>query len=221
MADQPPTAPTGETTPAHYAALPLDEDHIMDQPRAPYLSETQPASSESPRESYIQRDSYLQTPGASQTLLPAKVESEGDERFGFAQEDPAHGGQSSQAKRRRLLPLAIGLLALVIVVLAVILPVYFTVIKPRNNKSSSAAVSPHSTGQVDPNSPGATPSGSGAAPASTPVVAEAIFGGDGSTVKGTNGTTFTYNNAFGGICEFFKSTSARSQGMYSTMLRTA
>ncbi|KAF5328072.1 hypothetical protein D9619_013626 [Psilocybe cf. subviscida] len=185
MAALPPAAPTGKTTPARYAAVPLDDDHAMDLPRAPYLSEVQPESSESPRGSYIQRDSYLQTPGASQTLLPAKVESESDPRF-------AHDELAPQAKRRRLLPLAIGLLALVIIVLAVILPVYFTVIKPHNNKASSAAVSPHSTGPVAPNS-------SGAAPTSTPVVAEAISGGDGSTVKATDGTTFIYNNTFGGI----------------------
>ena len=78
--------------------------------------------------------------------------------------------------------------AIVVVVLAVILPVYFTVIKPKNNTSSSG--SPN--GSNNPNST----DGSG-----NPKSPKGLTtGGDGSTVTMENGTEFTYHNPFGGFC---------------------
>ena len=69
--------------------------------------------------------------------------------------------------------------AVVALVLAVILPVYFTVIKPKNSGGG-----------------GSTNGGSGN-PKSTSGL---TTGGDGSTVTTDNGTEFTYQNPFGGFC---------------------
>src|SRR5882762_1980200 len=77
------------------------------------------------------------------------------------------------------------LVALVVLILVVILPVYFTVIKKK--------------GTPTPNSSATTPGkGPGSGP-STPTVA--ISGGDGSIVTTDTGNTFTYANKFGGFCE--------------------
>lgn len=69
---------------------------------------------------------------------------------------------------------------LAIVVLAVILPVYFVVIKPRDDNTTTS---------------GSKSGTKGGAPADLQTT-----GGNGSTIY-TNGTTFTYVNPFGGFCE--------------------
>ncbi|KAF9471389.1 glycoside hydrolase family 5 protein [Pholiota conissans] len=104
------------------------------------------------------------------------------------------GGKKPQAKRRRpLLIVLLVCLALVAIILAVILPVYFTVIKPRSNKTLSSAGGGASSG---------SPSGTGSAGPQTtspPVAKDPVTGGDGSTIRLANGSTFTYNNKLGGI----------------------
>jgi glucan 1,3-beta-glucosidase len=97
-------------------------------------------------------------------------------------EKPRAGGLVARAKRR---PLVVGLLALgalAIVVIAVIVPVYFTVIK--KDKSSGGTKSSSSSGTSSQN-PG-SPTG-------------ATTGGDGSVVIMEDGTSFVYNNSFGGF----------------------
>ncbi|KAI0331221.1 glycoside hydrolase [Cubamyces sp. BRFM 1775] len=73
------------------------------------------------------------------------------------------------------------LLALIVVAAAVVIPVYFLVIKPNHKDSSKAA----------------SASGSNSTASGKPQAAIRI-GGDGSVVTKEDGTTFTYNNSFGG-----------------------
>jgi hypothetical protein len=70
----------------------------------------------------------------------------------------------------------------VLAAVAVVVPVYFIVIKHQHHKSESDV-----TNSSDPSS-----IGSNAGP---------THGADGSTVTTSNGSTFTYNNPFGGYCE--------------------
>jgi hypothetical protein len=82
----------------------------------------------------------------------------------------------------------IALVVLVVLLVAIVVPIYFTVIKPKTNAATggttaSGAAAP--TSSSHPKSP----------------THSTITGGDGSTVRTSNGTTFTYNNKFGGICE--------------------
>ncbi|KAI0827637.1 glycoside hydrolase [Trametes gibbosa] len=71
----------------------------------------------------------------------------------------------------------VAAVALAVIVVAVIVPVYFTVIKPnQRNKLSTGTTAP-----------------------SKPVQTAVTTGGDGSTVTMDDGTTFVYNNKFGGF----------------------
>ena len=95
------------------------------------------------------------------------------------------GVDFSVKKRRGPLVWTACLAALVIVVLAVVLPVYFAVIKPNPHKGNS-----------DDGTASSTDSGSLSNSSS-----KLTTGGDGSTITTQNGTTFTYTNKFGGFCE--------------------
>ena len=79
--------------------------------------------------------------------------------------------------------------AVVAVVLAVILPVYFTVIKPKNNTAIGGGGNNNNNNTGD----------GGSKPPPKPT-SGLTTGGDGSTVTMENGTTFTYQNPFGGFC---------------------
>jgi len=94
-------------------------------------------------------------------------------------------------RRRRWLLILAALLGLIVVVLAVILPVYFTVIKKKDGRDAGASDGLGAEQSDSQTSAGPTSTGS-AEPAF------ATSGGDGSTVTTEEGTTFTYNNAFGG-----------------------
>ncbi|KAJ7180343.1 glycoside hydrolase family 5 protein [Mycena crocata] len=78
-------------------------------------------------------------------------------------------------KRRR--NASISAAVVIVVVLAVVLPIYFTVIRPKHNTKSSSSSSSSSPGSDG----------------------KATLGGDGSTVTTENGTQFTYKNSFGGF----------------------
>jgi hypothetical protein len=76
---------------------------------------------------------------------------------------------------------------------AVIVPVYFTVIKPKNNTVNGGT-----------NNNGSNDNGNGDNnnnPTHQPPTSK-ISGGNGSTVTTDDGTQFTYINQFGGICEW-------------------
>ncbi|GJJ08422.1 hypothetical protein Clacol_002638 [Clathrus columnatus] len=77
-----------------------------------------------------------------------------------------------------------GIITFVIVALAVILPIVFVVIKPNTHKSN-AAVAPTPIPSTNPGS--------------DPVASSSLnIGFDGSTVTMANGSTFLYENPFGG-----------------------
>ncbi|KAF9479381.1 ectomycorrhiza-upregulated exo-beta-1,3-glucanase GH5 [Pholiota conissans] len=113
-------------------------------------------------------------------------------REDIAEDHPVTTSPVQKSKRRGLF-IFLGLLALVIVVLAIVLPIIFVVVKP-NHKSATSQQS---------GSPGSNPTATGGAASPTssskPISAAAITGGDGSTVTANDGSTFTYSNSFGGI----------------------
>ncbi|KZS99132.1 glycoside hydrolase [Sistotremastrum niveocremeum HHB9708] len=76
---------------------------------------------------------------------------------------------------------------LLLLILGVLVPVYFAVIRPHN--SSTLASSNHSSSSSSTATSGA---------ASPTPIAAIISGGDGSTVTTDDGSTFTYSNKFGG-----------------------
>ncbi|KAJ7195067.1 glycoside hydrolase [Mycena pura] len=86
--------------------------------------------------------------------------------------------QKNSLKWRRLI--LIALVGTVMVILAVVLPVYFVIIKAHDHTLTAAT---------------ATSAGSGGANGTVKV---AVSGSDGSTVIMANGDTFVYNNSFGG-----------------------
>ncbi|KDQ11932.1 glycoside hydrolase family 5 protein [Botryobasidium botryosum FD-172 SS1] len=80
--------------------------------------------------------------------------------------------------------LLVGGAALIAIVLAVVLGVYFGVVRPKQNTIGEGEL--HSFGGPD--------SGSGGKPPTF----NAITGGDGSKIVTEDGSTFTYHNSFGG-----------------------
>ena len=80
----------------------------------------------------------------------------------------------------------IGAATIIIVALAVVLPVYFVVIKPKNDKNSGTA--------------GAGEVGGGSGNDQSPT--GATSGGDGSEIITEDGEKFVYKNSFGGFCKY-------------------
>lgn len=122
-----------------------------------------------------------QTPDHSAPLLTEKDNS----TAAFANVTPGASVPYDRGLRDRKKPfrrrwpwwisLLIGLLLLAIVALAVVLPIYFVIIRPHQHAQNV---------QANPGSPtGAT------------------TGANGSTIIASDGTTFTYLNEFGGYCE--------------------
>lgn len=177
---------------AIYTPLPLtDGPTSLDRPQPPFIALE---GTETPRDSIVPS-----TPTDSQTFLPANQQGEaayddGEKAIPLASPPP-----STKPRRSKFFFALVGLLVLAIVIVAVIIPVYFTVIKPRSNRSSNSA---STANKGDGNSDGgATPTSTGAGGKTTPISAESITGGDGSTVVTSDGSKFTYQNNFGGICE--------------------
>ncbi|KAF9228586.1 hypothetical protein BS17DRAFT_198966 [Gyrodon lividus] len=90
---------------------------------------------------------------------------------------------TSRAKSKRGLIIIASIAAAIVVIVAIVVPVYFTVVKPKSSNSNAATPIPAS-----PTSTGGGGSGS----------LVAVTGGDGSKITTQDGTTFTYNNPFGG-----------------------
>ncbi|KAJ6502951.1 glycoside hydrolase family 5 protein [Mycena vitilis] len=102
-------------------------------------------------------------------------------------EYPARGAGGGGASRRKKRLVGLGVLAgLVLVAVAVVLPVYFLVIKEHNDASAGGGAGAASAG------------GSGGDGSGGTSVVGAITGGDGSTVVTSTGETFVYRNSFGG-----------------------
>lgn len=200
-----------------------DQDSVLEAPRTPFLTpqvtpsplsygaETplpgneQDSLLEAPRASYFAgdfapslgasfRDSYTpSTPRLNDSaLLPAASKAEVDEY----PEEQAHSRADQTKPRRRLLIVLGALAALVIVILAVVIPVYFTVIKPKSPTNGASS-------DGSPDSSGDTPVDGGSSDTGNDSPTSAITGGDGSVVTTEDGSTFTYANQFGGYCECY------------------
>ncbi|KAI0825018.1 glycoside hydrolase [Trametes gibbosa] len=88
------------------------------------------------------------------------------------------------------------LILFAIIVVAVVVPVYFAVIKPKQNHSASDNVA--SGAASDPSSNSNDTSSSDTGTSTTPTSRVVVSGGDGSTVTRFDGSTFTYSNSHGG-----------------------
>lgn len=116
------------------------------------------------------------TPNNSSPLLP-QHDKEASEL--------TSGAQESKGKKRKLVTAAIVLGVIILIVLVVVLPVYFTVIKKKNNSKASTETAGGGSvggGSGNPESPTGATSGS-----------------DGSQIIADDGSTFTYQNKFGGF----------------------
>ncbi|KAI0042651.1 glycoside hydrolase family 5 protein, partial [Auriscalpium vulgare] len=133
-----------------------------------------------PRDSYAnsQQDQDIpNSPSASSPFLGNAEKAERRAPEYTVVENPPRKGARRPLYRRPLVWL-LALVALAVVVLAVVLPVYFVVIKPKHHNSAAAVIG---GGSGNPESPSG-----------------ATSGGDGSTIKAADGSTFTYSNSFGG-----------------------
>ncbi|KAF8805238.1 glycoside hydrolase [Phlegmacium glaucopus] len=184
MAERPFSTASGDTMAlAMNIPLPLtsDDSSFFLEPRAPYMAPV-PFTSNSPRESYLNA-----TPNDSGTMLATKNENYAIDPILTTTTTPP------KSKRRSLVLALLFLLAVILVAAAVIVPVYFTVIKPKLNRSAGA----NSLGDGSSGSPTTSGGQSGPKPTSSPT--NQITGGDGSTIHAADGSTFTYNNKFGGF----------------------
>jgi glucan 1,3-beta-glucosidase len=114
--------------------------------------------------------------------VPLSSLSSPQPRF-LSEKQAVYPSKTSKSRRNTIILSALGGLLLLIV--AVIIPVYFLAIKPHSNKAASSQQSGTAT----------APSPSGT---KSPTSQNLITGGDGSTVTMEDGTTFTYHNPFGG-----------------------
>ncbi|KAG1738187.1 glycoside hydrolase family 5 protein [Suillus lakei] len=153
---------------------PLNLGQSLEPPRASYLSPT-PETATSPR------DSYAESPDNFSPLVP---DNEKRSAIAYGQETREPGLKKRSILGRPLFWL-IAFAVVTVVILAVVLPVYFVVIKPHNYSTNGA-----STG-------GAPAGGSGSG--NPPPAGTVTTGGNGSLITMADGTTFTYLNPFGGI----------------------
>ncbi|KAG8984019.1 hypothetical protein FRB90_005619 [Tulasnella sp. 427] len=101
---------------------------------------------------------------------------------------PPMAYNSTASKKKKGFPWVIaGVAGLAIVVVAVVVPIYFTVIKKNNDSASSQSNSGSNSGSNGSNT------GTGI------TNKDGTTGADGSTVTMEDGTTFTYANKFGGF----------------------
>lgn len=170
---------TAPNTPGPHTPLALpDSDLFLDPPRASYLV----SDASTPRDSYA-----LSTPNNSSPLLPAAGKAETYD----SGEDLTPGALPSE-KRPAIWRWLAWVGAIIIVILAVVLPIYFTVIKPRQNHVNA---SKGTSGTPAGNGPVGSGSGNPHSPSG------ATSGGDGSVIITDTGSNFTYSNKFGGFCE--------------------
>jgi len=174
-------------------SLPPLDGATLDPPRASYFSPgpsigetTTPRDSRAWSATAPENDREGATPGQSTALLPAAKETE-------APPPPSQPALAARPFYRRPVWLAVAAGALVALILAVILPVYFTVIRKSNGGQSNKSSNPNGSGN---------PTGPGSGNGNPTSPSGATSGGDGSTIISGN-TTFVYSNPFGGQCECF------------------
>ncbi|KAG5717966.1 putative glucan 1,3-beta-glucosidase D [Termitomyces sp. T112] len=90
-----------------------------------------------------------------------------------------------RVKSKRNIIILAALAAFLLIIFAIVIPIYFAIIKPHSNKNSDTDTSDSTV------KPSATTTGA-------PTVAAVVTGGDGSKVTMDDGTTFIYHNSFGG-----------------------
>lgn len=168
MADRPLSTVSETLQAAANIPLPVDRNTLLDPPAPSYVASD---TGTSPRNS-----NYI-SPAASSPLLATidKEAAQSDEKL----------PEVIKNKKRLSVWIAYGLIVFVVVVLAVILPVYFTVIKHNPDPVRSTAPAPTGGTQGGKNPP--------------PPLTAPVTGGDGSTVTTDDGSTFIYNNKFGGF----------------------
>ncbi|KAJ7639881.1 hypothetical protein B0H17DRAFT_1149170 [Mycena rosella] len=164
-------------TPSQHSQQSLYSDH----PQAPYASPYGAYTTDSQLTEYRDDPVYPPaSPNNSAHLLPTGASAENaapSRSYGASYVPGARGAAASRTKRRWI---GLGVVAgIIVVAVAVVLPVYFLVIKKHNDAASGTA------------------SGGSGAGGSKGVVG-AVTGGDGSTVVTANGSSFVYNNSFGG-----------------------
>ncbi|TFK68459.1 glycoside hydrolase [Pluteus cervinus] len=178
MAERPVSVADSLVAPASIPLHHNDHDPFFEPPRASFLAATDSSGS-------VRDITAPSTPAQNNApLLPASHRFANDSEVQLEKTTP----DAEEPKPRRW-RLYLGLLALlVVVVLVVVLPVFFTVIKPKQNAVNESS---HGSSSA-PTAHGSSPSGAPAVPSG------AITGGDGSTVTTVDGSTFVYNNQFGG-----------------------
>ena len=144
-------------------------------PAAPYLAPSE--GTPTPRDSYVTNNSAAN----SGPLLEGAGEKDLADPGTFA-------ANKSKPFHKRPLVWALAAIGLGLIATAVVVPVYFTVIKP-NNRSVSGGAGGSNNGDNNNTTSSHQPPTSGNS------------GGDGSTITTEDGTQFTYSNPFGGICE--------------------
>lgn len=152
---------------------------LVDEPYTP-LATTRPflgTPQQTPRDSSYSPPS----PTNSSPLLPA---SDAAEKGLPAR--PQYGALV-QPKNRRFLKKLFIIVPAVLAILALVITLPIVLTKRTSHAASSHSSEP-AAGPSETAQPTARPTG-------------AITGGDGSTVTKEDGSTFIYNNSFGGICE--------------------
>ncbi|OSC98799.1 glycoside hydrolase family 5 protein [Trametes coccinea BRFM310] len=157
-------------------------------PSSPFLDPPRPLSGSIPDRS------LASTPRDDAPMLSHSGSAEAVTKESYSNESSDFGATKPLIKRPWVwIVAATGILAVVVV--AVVVPVYFTVVKPNHNNSVKSGTASGS----DTNGSGNAAVGSGTASATAPVQTAVTTGGDGSTVTMEDGTTFTYKNQFGGF----------------------
>lgn len=175
------TATSDYVTPPH-SPISLESALPLPSPlnSAPYNRESNPSVSVVAGATGPEPDKEGATPGESTAFLPA-----GNDSVTLPQSGPI---ATTPFPGRRPVRWAVALAALVAVVLAAFIPVYFTVIHKSHGGKSNNAVN------------GGSGSGSGSGTGNPGSTTDATSGGDGSTIISGN-TSFTYSNPFGGYCK--------------------
>ncbi|QRV72249.1 Cellulase (glycosyl hydrolase family 5 protein) [Ceratobasidium sp. AG-Ba] len=138
------------------------------------------------------RDSVASSSAAPSIKAPSLKHHDSASFMGAAVPELPSSDEKPKKKRSPLVYAFVGLAALAVIVVAVIVPVYFKVIKHSSNSSTSSNSSPS----------GSTPGGGSPNGGNNPTSGVVTSGGDGSTITTESGSTFTYNNKFGGLWVF-------------------
>ncbi|CCM06308.1 uncharacterized protein FIBRA_08559 [Fibroporia radiculosa] len=180
------TAPSLPSTPSYRASAATNE--LAAEGQGPFATPPDVLDAASPFAPVAATDAYVGSGqrsglgGADAAVAPITKEAAHSSDEALAGSGTVAGvkGYGKRPWYKRPLIWLGAFIALAVVVLAVVLPVWFVAVKPHRDNSSSAASSKGSS--ANPESPtGAT------------------SGGNGSTVVMADGTSFTYVNNFGGF----------------------